>query len=88
MGLQIGGDAGLGQIACGRSVDPVIVSRRTIISAKFSSTFGPGQKGDLHQPPVIGQRLDVARQIAAPDHVQDQVCAALGAQRRRNPRPW
>ena len=40
----------------------------------------PGQKGDLHQTPVVGQCLDVARQVRPADHVQDQVRPAFGAQ--------
>ena len=58
---------------CGRSVEPVIVSRLTITCAKFSSAVGAAQVGDHHQPAVGRQRPHVARQVVAADHVEDHV---------------
>ena len=38
------------------------------------------QKGDLHQPPVIGKRLDIPFHIRPAHHVEDQVRPAFRLQ--------
>ena len=69
----------LARSLCGRRVDPVIVSRRVISVAKFTSTFGPCRKAICTKSTVFGQRLQVARDIiATADHIKDQIRPAFG----------
>ena len=35
------------------------------------------KKSNLDQPTIIGERLDVALNIASPNHIKDKVCPAL-----------
>ena len=60
----------------GRSVDPVIHSRLRIITEKSSLGLGALQERDLHQPAFDRQQVEVAADVVAADHVEDDVDAA------------
>ena len=46
---------------------------------KIDLYLRPAQKGDLHQPTIIGQGFEVARNIFAPDHIQNEIGATFVA---------
>ena len=60
----------------GRSVEPVRVSRRRMMSKIGISALGAALNGDRHVASVLGQAGEVARHIIAADHVDDDVDAA------------
>ena len=61
---------------CGRSVEPVIVSRFDHHLREVELDLRPGLVRDHHQPPLQRQGAHVARQVVAADHVEDDVDAA------------
>ena len=60
----------------GRSVDPVMVSRRCRIGMMSDRRLHAASCRDLHQPAVHRQHVDVALQVVAADHVEHDVDAA------------
>ena len=62
----------------GRSVEPVMVSRRRITCIRSSSTFDEAEERNLHQAALDREQRQVAGHVVAADHVEDQ---------RRTPRP-
>ena len=47
---------------------------------KIHLDLGAAEEGDLHKTAIFGQRLQVARDVIAAHHIEDQVSAAFGFQ--------
>ena len=77
---QLFGDLGLGQIAL--RTQGAAGHRQTACHqrGKVHLYLRPAEEGDLHKTAVFGQRLQVAGDVVAADHIKDQVCPALGFQ--------